>query len=179
FAGDVVVRANNVTIRNSVVNGRIAIDLPYSGLLMQRIEIVGPGPGYVTKYPGLGFVNFTCDACDIHGWGDGMMTDGNATITNSWIHDIAASGESHNQAILSLGGPNITITNNRLTAGPAYNFTAAVSLLNQGSAFTNTLVQGNLFDGGGYCVYAGGEPKGNAARPSSNVRFLDNTFGNA
>ncbi|MBX0299451.1 DUF4082 domain-containing protein [Cryobacterium sp. 1639] len=177
FSGDIMIRANNVTIRNSVVDGRIAIRPPYTGLQVQRTEIVGPGPGYATKYPAIGFANFSCDACDIHGWGDGAMMDNNVTVKNSWIHDIAVSGGSHNQAILSLGGSNYNILNNRLDAGPDANFTASLSFLNQWGAFTNTLVQGNLFNGGGYCVYAGGEAKGNAARPSSNVRFLDNTFG--
>ncbi|QYF72833.1 hypothetical protein [Cryobacterium sp. PAMC25264] len=177
FSGDVVVKANNVTIRNSKVNGRIDIRAPYAGLLVQRVEIAGPGAGYTTKYPGIGYDNFTADGVNIHGWGDGAMFDSNVTIKNSWIHDIPVSGDSHNQAILSLGGPNFTIVNNRLDAGNEGNFTAALSFLNQWGAFTDTLVQGNLFNGGGYCVYAGGEDKGNSARPSSNVRFLDNSFG--
>lgn len=177
FNGDVVVKANNVTIRNSKVNGRIDIRAPYAGLLVQRVEIAGPGAGYTTKYPGIGYDNFTADGVNIHGWGDGAMFDSNVTIKNSWIHDIPVSGDSHNQAILSLGGPNFTIVNNRLDAGNEGNFTAALSFLNQWDSFTDTLVQGNLFNGGGYCVYAGGEDKGNAARPSSNVRFLDNSFG--
>jgi hypothetical protein len=177
FSGDVTIKANNVTIRNSVVNGRIESRPPYTGLLVQRTEIVGPGPGYSVKYPGIGYSDFTCDSCDIHGWGDGAMLDANVTIKNSWIHDLAVSGDSHNQGILSLGGPNFTIVNNRVDAEADGHFTAALSFLNQWGKFTNTLVQGNLFNGGGYCVYGGGEPKGNAARPSSNVRFLDNTFG--
>jgi hypothetical protein len=175
FSGDVVVRANNVTIRNSVINGKVVYNA--KGLKVQRTEIAGPGGGYQTKYPGIGYDNYSCDGCDIHGWGDGAHVSNNTTITNSWIHDIPVSGESHNQAILSLGGSNITITNNVLTGGDSYNFTAALSLLNQGLSFTDTLVKGNLFNGGGYCVYAGGEAKGNAARPSSNVRFVDNIFG--
>ncbi|TFC07184.1 hypothetical protein E3O42_00100 [Cryobacterium adonitolivorans] len=177
FNGDVTIEANNVTIRNSKVNGRIDIRAPYANLLVQRVEIAGPGAGYTTKYPGIGYDNFTADGVNIHGWGDGAMFDSNVTIKNSWIHDIPVSGDSHNQAILSLGGPNFTIVNNRLDAGNEGNFTAALSFLNQWDAFTNTLVQGNLFNGGGYCVYGGGEDKGNAARPSSNVQFLDNTFG--
>jgi hypothetical protein len=177
FSGDVIIEADNVTIRNSHVDGRIEVRPPYAGLMVQRTEIAGPGPGYSTKYPGIGYANFTCDSCDIHGWGDGAMMDANVTIKNSWIHDLAVSGDSHNQAILSLGGPNFTIVNNRLDAEADGHFTAALSFLNQWSKFSNTLVQGNLFNGGGYCVYAGGEAKGNSARPSSDVRFLDNTFG--
>jgi outer membrane biosynthesis protein TonB len=179
FNGDVVIKANNVTIKNSLVNGRIQMRAPFAGLLVQRTEISGPGANYTqsSKSPGIGYDNFTADGVNIHGWGDGAMFDSNVTIKNSWIHDIPVVPGSHNQAILSLGGPNFTIVNNRLDAGNQGNFTAALSFLNQWNSFSNALVQGNLFNGGGYCVYAGGEDKGNAARPSSNVRFIDNTFG--
>lgn len=177
FNGTITVKADNVTIRNSKVTGRIDIRAPYKGLMVQRVEIIGPGDGYTTKYPGIGYDNFTCDGCNIHGWGDGAMFDSNATIINSWIHDISVSGDSHNQAILSLGGPNVTIVNNRLDAGKSGHFTAALSLLNQWNSFSNALVKDNLFNGGGYCVYAGGEAKGNSKYPSSNVKFINNTFG--
>jgi len=180
-SGDIVIGADNVTIKNSLVNGRIQIRPPYKNLTVQRVEIAGPGGEWASKTEGIGYSNFSCDGCNIHGWGKGAMLDANVTIKNSWIHDIPTFGSaatgSHNEAILSLGGPNFTIVNNRLDSGESGNFTASLAFLNQWNAFTNTLVQGNLFNGGGYCVYAGGEAAHNSARPPKNVRFLDNTFG--
>jgi hypothetical protein len=175
--GDIVINANNVTIKNSKVEGRIQTRPPYTGLKVQNTEIAGPGTATAAVTEAIGYANFSCDACNIHGWGKGVMTDMNTTITNSWVHDMAVTTGSHNEPILSLGGPNFTFVNNRLDAGTTGNFTAALSLLNQANSFTNTLVQRNLFNGGGYCVYAGGEPAHVGSNPSSNVRFLDNTFG--
>jgi len=175
--GDILINANNVTIKNSLVEGRIQIRPPYTGLLVQRTEIAGPGTAWAAVTEGIGYANFTCDGCDIHGWGKGAMFDANVTISNSWIHDMPVTSGSHNEAILSLGGPNYTIVNNRLDSGSAGNFTASLAFLNQWNSFTNVLVQGNLFNGGGYCVYAGGEKAHNAQYRSSNVRFVDNTFG--
>jgi hypothetical protein len=175
--GDIIINANNVTIKNSKVEGRIQIRPPYTGLKVQRTEIAGPGTAWAAVTEGIGYANFTCEGCNIHGWGKGAMMDANVTISGSWIHDMPVASGSHNEAILSLGGPNYTIVNNRLDSGSAGNFTASLAFLNQWNSFTNTLVQGNLFNGGGYCVYAGGEAAHNAQYPSSNVRFLDNTFG--
>lgn len=175
--GDIVINANNVTIKNSKVEGRIQIRPPFTGLKVQSTEIAGPGTAWAAVTEGIGYANFTCDRCDIHGWGKGAMMDANVTISNSWIHDMPVASGSHNEAILSLGGPNYTIVNNRLDSGGAGNFTASLAFLNQWNSFTNTLVKDNLFNGGGYCVYAGGEAAHNSERPSSNVRFVDNTFG--
>ena len=176
--GNITVAANNVTIKNSKINGRV-IARGISGLLLQRVEIAGPS-STTEKLPGVGYSGFTCDGCNVHGWGDGFMMDNDVTIKNSWVHDLKAFGDpanggSHNQAILSLGGNNFTITNNRLDAGSQGNFSASLSLFNQWGAITNTLVQGNLFNGGGYCVYAGYDVAGK--NYPSNVRYINNTFG--
>jgi hypothetical protein len=175
--GDIVINADNVTIKNSKVEGRIQIRPPYKGLMVQSTEIAGPGTAAAAVTEGIGYANFTCDRCDIHGWGKGAMMDANVTISNSWIHDMPVAPGSHNEAILSLGGYNYNIIHNRLDSGGAGNFTASLAFLNQWNSFTDTLVKDNLFNGGGYCVYAGGAKAHNAKYPSSNVRFIDNTFG--
>lgn len=179
--GDVVVRAANVTIENSKVHGRI--DTSDSGAapntMIKRVEIIGPYNGAKDSgSPAVGYTGFTCDGCVVHGWGKGFGLVKDVTIKNSWVYDIVvygdpANGGSHNEAILSLGGTNLTVTNNRLDAGDAPNVSASLALYSQMAAFNNVLVQGNLFDGGGYCVYAGlGGSYG-----ASNTRFVDNTFG--
>lgn len=179
--GDVVVRASNVTIENSKVHGRI--DTSDSGAapntMIKRVEIIGPYNGAKDSgSPAVGYTGFTCDGCVIHGWGKGFGLVRDVTIKNSWVYDIVvygdpANGGSHNEAILSLGGTNLTVINNRLDAGDAPNVSASLALYSQMAAFNNVLVQGNLFDGGGYCVYAGlGGSYG-----ASNTRFVDNTFG--
>ncbi|HEU4807383.1 MAG TPA: hypothetical protein VFT01_03915, partial [Homoserinimonas sp.] len=81
--GDIVINANNVTIKNSKVEGRIQIRPPYTGLMVQSTEIAGPGTAWAAVTEGIGYANFTCDRCDIHGWGKGAMMDANVTISNS------------------------------------------------------------------------------------------------
>jgi hypothetical protein len=104
----------------------------------------------------------------------------NVTITNSWVHDLAVSGDpgnggSHNEAIFTQGGSNFTITSNRLDAGSAPNYSASIALYGQQKPVENVLVQGNLLNGGGYCLYAG-EDSGLAP---INARYLGNTFGDS
>ena len=181
IAGDVVVRASNVTIKNSRISGRIdnGDQNAYKNTLIQRVEIIGPYDA--TKdggIAGVGFTGFTCDGCNVRGWGKGFGMSADVTIKNSWVHDIVvfgdpANGGSHNEAILSLGGTNLTVLNNRLDAGDQPNVSASLALYSQWEAYNNVLVQGNLFDGGGYCVYAGlGGSYG-----ASNTKFINNTFG--
>ena len=179
--GDVIVRAANVTIQNSKVHGRIdtSDNGAAPGTMIKRVEIIGPYNGAKDSgSPAVGYTGFTCDGCVVHGWGKGFGLVKDVTIKNSWVYDIIvygdpANGGSHNEAILSLGGSNLVVTNNRLDAGDAPNVSASLALYSQMAAFNNVLVQGNLFDGGGYCVYAGlGGSYG-----ASNTRFIDNTFG--
>lgn len=179
--GDVLIRAANVTVKNSRVTGRIdtgdANDYP--GTVIQRVEIIGPYNSAADGgFPAVGYTGFTCDGCNVRGWGKGFGLVRDVVVKNSWVHDIVVNGDpanggSHNEAILSLGGSNFTITNNRLDAGDEPNVSAALALYSQLEAYNNVLVQGNLFDGGGYCLYAGlGGSHG-----ASNTKFINNTFG--
>ena len=181
ITGDVFVRAANVTIENTRVTGRIDTgdQGAYPNAVFRRVDVVGPDDAATDGgYPGVGYGAYTCDGCSVRGWGKGFMVNDNVTIKNSWVSDIQVFGDpgeggSHNEAILSLGGRNITIVGNRLDAGDADNVSASLALYSQWSAFDAVLVQGNLFDGGGYCLYAGL----GGAYGASNSRFLGNTFG--
>jgi hypothetical protein len=178
--GTVSILAPRVTIRNSRVYGRIDTGdaNKYRGTMLRRVEIIGPYSGGDGGHPAVGYTGFTCDGCNVRGWTNGFGLVADVTVKNSWVHDIIvhgdpANGGSHNQAILSLGGRNFTIVGNRLDAGEAPNVTAALALMSQLEPFKNVLVKDNLFDGGGYCVYAGDAGEHGA----TNTRFLDNTFG--
>lgn len=179
--GDLVIRASNVTIKNSKVHGKIdnGDQNAYHNTLIQRVEVIGPYDGPSDNgVAAVGFTGFTCDGCNVRGWGKGFGMSADVTIKNSWVHDIVvfgdpANGGSHNEAILSLGGTNLTVLNNRLDAGDEPNVSASLALYSQWEAYNNVLVQGNLFDGGGYCLYAGlGGSYG-----ASNTKFINNTFG--
>jgi len=180
--GDVYIRAANVTLKNSKVTGRVDTGDSagkYPGTLIQRVEVVGPYNSAADGgFPAVGYTDLTCDGCNIRGWGKGAGLVANVTIKNSWIHDLVvhgdpANGGSHNEAIISLGGTNFTITGNRLDSGSAPNFSASLALYSQMETIRNVTVSDNLFNGGGYCLYAG-STNGNTA---TNAKFTNNTFG--
>lgn len=175
--GDVNINAANVTIKNSKINGKVMVG--GSNALLQRVEISGPGVSGAMD-PAVGWSDYTCDGCNVHGWGKAFYMEDNVTIKNSWVHDLSVTGDpanggSHNEAIFTQGGSNFTITGNRLDSGTAPNFSAAIALYGQQKAVQNALVQGNLMNGGGYCLYAGYD----AGIKPVNVRFIGNTFGNS
>jgi hypothetical protein len=180
--GDVFIRAANVTLKNSRVTGRVDTGDAagkYPGTLIQRVEVIGPYNSAADGgYPAVGYTDLTCDGCNIRGWGKGAGLVANITIKNSWIHDLVvhgdpANGGSHNEAIISLGGTNFTITGNRLDAGSAPNFSASVALYSQMEVIRNVVVDRNLFNGGGYCLYAGSTN----GKTATNSKFTNNTFG--
>ena len=182
ISGTLVIDASDVTIKNSRVTGRIdtgdANKNPRT--LIQRVEIIGPYNSAADGgFAAVGYTGFTCDGCNVRGWGKGFALVEDVVVKNSWVHDIVVHGDpgnggSHNETIISLGGSNFQILNNRLDAGDAPNVSASLALYSQMEAFNNVLVKGNLFDGGGYCVYAGLA----GSYGASNTKFIDNTFGN-
>jgi hypothetical protein len=181
ITGTVLVRAPNVTIKDSRITGRVDTGDAgqYPGTKIEHVEIIGPyAPATDGGYPGVGYSDYTCDFCNIHGWGKGFDMVENIVIANSWVHDIQvygnpAKGGSHNEAILSTGGHNFTIVNNNLDSGNEPNVSASLALYSQQGPIEDVYATGNLFNGGGYCVYAGLA----GTRGASNVRFTDNVFG--
>jgi outer membrane biosynthesis protein TonB len=179
--GALTINASDVTIKNSRVTGRIDTGDQNKNprTLIQRVEIVGPYDSASDGgFAAVGYTGFTCDGCNVRGWGKGFALTRDVVVKNSWVHDIVvhgdpANGGSHNETIISLGGSNFTITNNRLDAGSAPNVSASLALYSQMEAFNNVMVSGNLFDGGGYCVYAGLA----GSYGASNTKFEGNTFG--
>jgi hypothetical protein len=179
--GSITVRANNVTIRNTKIvgggidngNGEVA------GTLIQDVEIDGGSDsGFLA---GISYSGFTVMRANIHHVGVGVHANSDVVMQDSYVHDIVvegdpANGGSHNEAFLSNGGTNITVTNNRLSSGDEPNVSSALSLYGDFGRIDNVLVQGNLFNGGGYCVYGGSVP-GKPYPIATNTRFIANTFG--
>lgn len=185
-AGCIVVQANNVTVRKVRVRGsncdnQHQIDTgygTYSGILIEDVEVDGKSlSGFGA---GIGNSGFTCRRCDIHNVGIGVSMSNDVVIEDSYIHDMISEGNpattgSHNTAIVSNGGSNFTVRHNYLD-GETANASSALSLYGDFDPIKNVLVQNNLFNGGGYCVYGGSVP-GKPYPVATSVRFLDNRFG--
>ncbi|GIH10160.1 hypothetical protein Rhe02_82270 [Rhizocola hellebori] len=175
--GCISVRADNVTVKNTLVRAACAegsIGPGYNtspkNLLIQDVEI--DGLGQTTTYSGVSGNNFTCRRCKIHGTGTGIRAGSNSVIEDSYLYGNKVGGESHNTAMSIHGGSNIVIRHNYLQCDGGYNCSSALSLYSRDGTINGVTVQENLFSGGGYCVYGGVFSDATA----NNVKFLNNGF---
>ena len=178
--GCIQVRASNVTIRKTRVRGSCfngAIDTGYgevSGVLIEDVELDGGNQNEDAAL--LGNSGFTCRRCNVHHGGSGIRMTSNVVIEDSWVHDLYGSGDSHNSGVGSNGGSNFTLRRNNIDCGRLPNCSGAFVLYGDFNQITNVLAEGNLFNGGGFCVY-GGSVVGKNYPVASNVRFHNNAFG--
>ncbi len=173
--GNVVVEADNVTLRNvKIVSGTPwhAIYIPdgYSGFTLVDSEIDGRG-GTINGVLGTG----TFLRNDIYGVENGINTWGTATvptlIQDNYIHDLKGNSQAHYDGIEINGGSNIRIIHNTIIND--YDQTSAVMLNNEFGGLSNITIDGNLLYGGGYTVYLDGR-KGGGAVDDASIRITNN-----
>lgn len=180
--GCILVRASDVTIRSTRVRGSCragAIDTgygAYSGIVIHDVEIDGLNEDAGAAL--LGNSGFTCRRCNIHHGGGGVRMTSDVVLEDSWIHDIYGSGSSHNSGVGSNGGRNFTVRGNNIDCSTLPNCSGALVLYGDFDPVADVLVENNLFNGGGYCVYGGSVPD-KAFPIASNTRFIGNAFGRA
>lgn len=182
FTGGVTIEARNVTIKNSKIKGMVAADYilnwDLSGLKLIDVEI--DGTGYVTANgeSAIGYNNYSCLRCNIHGSGRGFNFANGVTITDSWAHDFTYVDGAHQSAAGSNGGSNNVVTHNRLDCG-SQGCSGALVMYGDFDPVDNNVIKNNLFDGGSYCLYGGstGESSGKKYPHGTNIKILDNRFG--
>ncbi|HEY8588030.1 MAG TPA: hypothetical protein VIL55_00625 [Naasia sp.] len=182
--GRVIVKAPNVTIRNSIVRGAdtgskhglVDALAGAAGLRIIDTEIAAAVPNYYVN--GIMGYNFELRRVNIHSVIDQVhLTGGNVTIADSWLHDNLhfspdpnhADNKSHDDNIQIQAGDNITIVNNILSGS----HTAAVIITQGMGKVSNVLLQGNRVDDGGCSVNIAE----NAHGPLAGISIIDNTFG--
>jgi hypothetical protein len=175
--GCIIVKANHVTIRHTRVRASCdsgSISTPDStnaaNVVIEDTEI--DGLNQRVDVAGVSYSGFTCRRCNIHHTGTGMRFGHDARVEDSWLHDMNAGGISHNNAIAGHGAVNLTVLRNRLECLNVDHCTAALALFYE-TEVHDVLVQGNIFSGGGYCVYGGADRSG---RTGHNLRFIGNAF---
>ena len=157
ITGCIVIKANNVTIKNSRLqsNGcffNVLSDNGNTGLQLTDVEIDG-----LNNASGDSAINgsgYICLRCNLHGTVDGAKAGSNTVFRDSYIHDLVTTADSHNDGIQSLGTTSLTISHNTIiTRGSG---TSAI-ILSTGSASSmrNIAIQRNLMAGGAYTVYGG------------------------
>ncbi|WP_344079344.1 right-handed parallel beta-helix repeat-containing protein [Luedemannella helvata] len=167
--GCMFIRAKNVVIKKS----RVRCSGPYpvrvespATLWIEDTEVDGRG-----SYEALCIAaeNYTALRVNCHGVGDGMRAGSNVTIQDSYIHDLKTCGDCHNDGIQSTGGSNIVIRHNHIDN--RYSQTSCVLLGEEFAPLRNVLVENNLFNGGGYSLYGGGDTD-----RVSGIKIIGNRF---
>jgi hypothetical protein len=176
ISGQVVVRAPNVTIRNSRIrsNAMWAVDNNSTGLVIENSEIINrPTSGQPNCHNGIGDSNFTVRQTEITGCENGMniSAPGNVTFTDNYIHDLDRTGPSyvfgnspHTDGIqVQEGASNFVIRHNWIDPSPGGGATSGIIMCGSphcadGGGHSNALfwVEDNYIDGRGasYAYYA-------------------------
>lgn len=170
IAGQIIVQANNVTIRNCRITSGDYYPIDYSGtgLLVEDCEITGTS---YTVTACLSFDNYTIRRCNLSGGADGLKANANVLIEDCFIHDLAIGPETHNDGTQTTGGSNVTIRHNTYRLGDISGVNACLQIGNEGGTNSDWLVKDNLFDGGGWIINASSVPANNP-----NFEFTNNRF---
>ncbi|MDG4823381.1 hypothetical protein O7635_16110 [Asanoa sp. WMMD1127] len=174
--GCVDVKARNVTIRQS----RITCDRKTwavrtfddtENLVLEDVEIDGSG----VNSTAVCCDNYTLRRVNVHNVIDGPRLGDNVTIVDSWIHDLARTADSHNDALQTTGGRTIVVKHNRLEP---YNkaaqdpFNACLMVGSTTAPLVGDLVvEDNYCNGGNYSVGIRDDLK------AESVTFRRNVFG--
>ncbi|MEV4536407.1 hypothetical protein AB0J82_21710 [Asanoa sp. NPDC049518] len=174
--GCVDVHARNVTIRQS----RITCDRKTwavrtfdttANLVLEDVEIDGTG----VNSTAVCCDNYTLRRVDVHDVIDGPRLGDNVTVVDSWVHDLARTDNSHNDALQTTGGRGIVVKHNRLdlydkaTRDP---FNACLMVGSTTAPLVRDLVvEDNYCNGGNYSVGIRDDLKAEA------VTFRRNVFG--
>lgn len=161
ISGQIVVNADNVTIRNCRITSSdyYPIDYARAGLLIEDCEIIGTADAVTAA---VSFDNYTIRRCNIGGTTDGLKANSDVVIEDCYIHDLRVSGGSHNDGIQSTGGSNVTVRHNTIDTGDAG---VAIQF---GSSDTGWLVTDNLIHSSGWAF--------NGGAGTSNDTFTNNRF---
>jgi hypothetical protein len=186
--GYVVVKAPNVTIKNSIIRGGTGpvgngivndTDDAATNFLLEDSEIV-------PQYPVVGLDdikgwNYTALRDNIYGSVDGLKMYGdNATVESSWIHDLVTyahdpaqgGGPSHSDGVQILSGSNLKVIGNTIEGG----INTAVMITQDHGTTNNVVIDGNWLSGGKCTINMTPKPLGslNAITVTNNI-FTDNS----
>ena len=177
ITGCLVIRANNVTVRNVRVScgtpqysAAIQVISGYGGLVVEDSEIDGLG----TTPVGVGYSGFLLRRVEVRNVNDGVRMSSNTTLESSWVHDMVRQGDLHPDAVQSTGGTNIVIRGNTLAPQRAEG-DLANSAIQLGSEtaprLTTVTIADNHLSGGSFSLNVRGDTV------LENVVVTGNVFG--
>ena len=179
--GTIIVKADNVTIKNTRVRGvtsnkyttpLIHFQSGHTNLVVQDSELIPSSPSAV-HYGIIGW-NFTLDRVEIAKVVDGVHIIGsNTVVRNSYIHDVRAytvnGSTTHSDGVQIQIGSNHRLVNNTIEGG----YNAAIQVTQDRGVTSDLQVTGNYMDGGMCTVNLAEKAYG----PLRGVVISGNTFG--
>ncbi len=174
--GCVTIAAPRVVLRDVRIRcgGTYGIDVESGSVTAEYVELDGLGSVHVAVV-GSGY---TLSHVDIHDVEDGPRLGSNVTIEDSFVHDLFRAPGSHNDAMQTTGGSNITIRHNRIvpfTDGDPMN--AAIMIGSEFAPLRDMLIEGNYLDGGNYSILARDDLDGRNVVVRNNVFTKNFRFG--
>ncbi|MBX2856044.1 MAG: hypothetical protein KTR21_13720 [Rhodobacteraceae bacterium] len=178
--GRIKVEADNVTIRNVVVDSgfsshySIQIVDGYSGTVIEHSELMH------AKSAAIYGAGFTASFNNIHDTeGDGIKPIRDAVIENNWIHHLGRGEGAHADGVQVVSGSNFTIRDNYfdmpITDPAPYKTNAAIFMTTNNNEITDVVIDGNIMNGGNYTLVVDDKDRGHGA--PSEVTITNNVFG--
>jgi hypothetical protein len=174
--GNLVIAANNVTLRNSrVVNTVGNSDIPvvrinegFTGGVVQDVTIEGNGrpcnAGIVLAGRG-----GLAQRLNVSGCADFFDANEGTHILDSYGHDRMVINGAHSDGIQTLGDSHFVFRHNTLIMPGGSGVNSLITIGNEYNDPTDVLIADNLLNGGGFTL--------DIASTASNVRVTGNRFG--
>ena len=186
--GRVKIQANNVTIRNAIVDCAdsnlygVQTFYEYTNAVLEHVEIVN------CTSAGIYGPNFRASHLEIHEmWGDAVKTRSDATVEFSWMHHLGKKEGAHADGNQTRAGTDILLRGNFFDmpingseSGPGSPYKSNAASINAAEvgSVDNLVMEGNWLNGGNYTVYFSADPKyGEGEFVLSNSALVHNRFG--
>lgn len=183
-----IIRAADVTITRSKINGSVLVEAPdtgYSFTITDSEIDAGPVQG-TDDDSGIGKSDFVALRVDVYGGKRGIWCEYDCSVTDSWIHDQSPdpSGMAHESAVRM--GDGSTIEHNSILCNapdfpPDAGCSADLTGYGDFAPIQNNTIHRNLFMAttGGACAY-GGSSGDDGSKPygdqAADIVFEENVF---
>lgn len=176
----VVILADNITIRSSLVRGWIDLGSESARLTLEDSEVDAGD----SMTPAVGFYNLTVRRSEVRGGQTSIQCASNCLIEDSLLHDqMDPVGQQHLGGYLSNGGSDVVLRHNTVACSPADNgkgggCTGSVQIFGDFAPLSNFRFENNLIKAtpGGYCASFGYNPGANYGDRPTGIVVVGNVF---